>query len=241
MVYPFTGHRGAGMKALIVDDDRTLADLIAFTLRKAGFDPYLAYDTAGALQVFEQETVDIILLDVNLPGKPGLRDGFDVCQKIRQISDVPIILLTVRDEEEDILRGLTWGADDYVLKPFSPRQLVARIHSLLRRAAIGKKRGDAPYTIGDIEFTPGLRAFSRKAQEPVILTKLEARLLEYLMLNEGQVLLSENIIDHVWGPSGGSTEMLRQLVRRLRKKIERDPSEPQLIQNLPGVGYGFDS
>jgi DNA-binding response OmpR family regulator len=228
------------MKALIVDDDRTLADLLAFTLRKAGFETYIAHDAIGALEVFEQEMMDIILLDVNLPGKPGLRDGFDVCQAIRQTSNVPIILLTVRDEEEDIVKGLTWGADDYVLKPFSPRQLVARINALLRRTALGKKLGDAPYIFGDIIFKPGIREFTRQGLESLILTKLESRLLEYLMLNEGQVLLAENIIDHVWGPGGGSTEMLRQLVRRLRMKIEGDPSKPQLIRNLPGVGYGFN-
>lgn len=228
------------MKALIVDDDRTLADLLAFTLRKAGFETHLAHDTIGALEVFKQEMMDIILLDVNLPGKPGLKDGFDVCQAIRQTSNVPIILLTVRDEEEDIVKGLTWGADDYVLKPFSPRQLVARINALLRRTALGKKRGDAPYIFGDITFKPDIREFTRQGLEPLILTKLESRLLEYLMLNEGQVLLAGNIIDHVWGPGGGSMEMLRQLVRRLRNKIEGDPSNPKLIRNLPGVGYGFN-
>jgi len=227
------------MKALIVDDDRTLADLLAFTLRKAGFDPYLAYDAGGALQIFEQGIFDIVLLDVNLPGKPGLRDGFDVCKRIRETSDIPIILLTVRDEEEDIVRGLTWGADDYIRKPFSPRQLVARIHSLLRRTASGKVRANAPYVHGEVSFKPAIREFKRQDMESIILTNLEARLLEYLMLNAGQMLLTENIIDHVWGPDGGSKEMLRQLVRRLRMKIEEDPTDPQLIRNLPSVGYGF--
>lgn len=227
------------MKALIVDDDRTLADLLAFTLRREGFEPHLAFDASGAIQVFEKEAPDIIIVDVNMPGEPGLRNGFDVCRKIRQTSDVPIILLTVRDDEDDIIQGLTIGADDYVLKPFSPRQLVARIQTILRRATAGRAQGAAPFEFEDLHFDPQLRAFTRSGQDPVSLTRLEARLLKYFMLNAGQVLPAENIIDHVWGQGGGNTEMLRQLIRRLRLKIELNPDEPALITNLPGVGYGF--
>ena len=227
------------MKALIVDDDRTLVDLLAFTLRRAGFESYLAYDIPSALDLFHEQTVDFIILDVNLPGKPGMKDGFDVCQAIRQDSDIPIILLTVRDEEEDILKGLNIGADDYILKPFSPRQLVARVQTVLRRSNRSQPRNDEPYIFEDIIFDPGRREFKRKGQEPIILTSLESRLLEYFMLNPGQILLAENVIAQVWGSGGGSTEMLRQLVRRLRLKIEPLPSKPKLIINLPGVGYGF--
>ena len=227
------------MKALIVDDDRTLADLLAFALRREGFEPCLAYDAPSAIQVFEKEAPDILVVDVNMPGEPGLRNGFDVCRRIRLTSDVPIILLTVRDDEEDIIQGLSIGADDYVLKPFSPRQLVARIQSVLRRTSAGRAPTNAPFVYEDIQFDPQLRTMTRAGQEPVSLTRLEARLLAYLMLNTGQVLTSENLIDHVWGQQGGNTEMLRQLVRRLRLKIELNPDEPELIQNLPGVGYGF--
>lgn len=227
------------MKALIVDDDRTLADLLAFTLRREGFEPLLAYDAPGALQVFEKEAPDILIVDVNMPGEPGLRNGFDVCRKIRLTSNVPIILLTVRDDEEDIIQGLSIGADDYVLKPFSPRQLVARVQSVLRRTSVGRAQTIAPFAFEDLHFDPQIRTFTRSGQAPVTLTRLEARLLEYLMLNRGQVLPAENIIDHIWGQRGGNTEMLRQLVRRLRVKIEESPDEPVLIQNLPGVGYGF--
>ncbi|MEA3327494.1 MAG: response regulator transcription factor [Chloroflexota bacterium] len=227
------------MKALIVDDDRTLADLLAFTLRRAGFEPHLAYDAPGAMVVFRQVHVDIAILDVNMPGEPGLNDGFDLCREIRKESDIPIILLTVRDEEEDIIRGLNIGADDYILKPFSPRQLVARIETILRRASLSKTLATEPYKFQDVTYDPNLREFSHQGQSPIKLTRLEGRLLETLMLNEGQILLAENIIDHVWGPGGGSTEMLRQLVRRLRSKIEKDPGNPKLVENLPGVGYGF--
>ena len=227
------------MKALIVDDDRTLADLLAFTLRREGFETCLAYDAPGAVQTFERESPDVMILDVNMPGEPGLRNGFDVCRKIRMYSEVPIILLTVRDDEDDIVQGLSIGADDYVLKPFSPRQLVARLQSVLRRASTGRAQTSAPFMHKNLHFDPALRLIIRAGQTPVSLTRLEARLLTYFMLNAGQVLPAENLIDHVWGPQGGNTEMLRQLVRRLRVKIESHPDEPELIRNLPGVGYGF--
>lgn len=227
------------MKALIVDDDRSLADLLAFTLRREGFEPILAYDAPGAIQMFEKEAPDIIIVDVNMPGEPGLRNGFDVCRKIRLSSDVPIILLTVRDDEEDVIQGLNIGADDYVLKPFSPRQLVARIQTILRRSSAGRAQMSASYEYQDLQFDPQLRSFLRPEEEPVYLTRLEARLLEYLMLNSGQILPIDRMIDHVWGQESGNSEMLRQLIRRLRLKIEQSPDNPVLIQNLPGVGYGF--
>lgn len=227
------------MKALIVDDDRTLADLLAFTLRRAGFDPYIAFDAISAIEIFSREIPDIIILDVNMPGKPGLKDGFDVCRVIRQTSDVPIILLTVRDDEDDVVQGLNIGADDYVLKPFSPRQLVARIQSVLRRSSPGHTERVEPFIYKDLKFEPNLREVRRKSDKPILLTGLEAQLLEYFMLNSGQILPDQNIVQHVWGYGGGSNDMLRQLVRRLRLKIEKDPNEPELIKNLPGVGYGF--
>jgi len=227
------------MKALIVDDDRTLADLLSFTLRRSGFESYVAFDIPSAIQLFEKQPVDIIVLDVNLPGQPGIRDGFDLCRHIRRTSEVPIILLTVRDDEEDILNGLNLGADDYILKPFSPRQLVARIQTVLRRSTNGKTNLNEPYIYEDITFDPSQREFSHEGQPPQTLTQLESRLLEYLMLNPGQVLPAENIITHVWGTEGGNSEMLRQLVRRLRTKIESDPGNPVLLQNIAGIGYGF--
>lgn len=229
------------MKALIVDDDRTLADLLAFTMRRAGFEPHLAFDAPGALVKFNEVPVDVVILDVNMPGGPGLKDGFDVCRQIRQVSQVPIILLTVHADEEDILRGLDIGADDYILKPFSPRQLVARIQAVLRRASSGRAQTDEPYVFKDLNFDPNRREFYRQGYAAVALTRLEARLLGSLLLNRGQILPAENIISHVWGPDGGSEEMLRQLVRRLRLKIEINPDEPDLIKNFPGIGYGIET
>jgi DNA-binding response OmpR family regulator len=227
------------MKVLIVDDDRTLADLLAFTLRRAGFETHLAFDASGAMQVFEEVDPDILILDVNLPGSPSLKNGFDICREIRKTSQVPIILLTVRDDEEDIIQGLNIGADDYILKPFSPRQLVARVHAVLRRASNEDLIEEAPYRYGTVQFDPARREFRQGDEDPQSLSRLEVRLLSYLMLNQGQILPADNIITHVWGQGAANTEMLRQLVHRLRLKIESDPENPSLIKTLAGVGYGF--
>jgi DNA-binding response OmpR family regulator len=227
------------MKVLIVDDDRTLADLLSFTFRRAGYETIQAFDAPGAIESFEQEPVDIILLDVNLPGEAQLRDGFDVCKAIRQTSNVPIILLTVRDDEDDIVKGLNIGADDYVLKPFSPRQLVARVQTVLRRAKEGQVLTSATFSANGLQFDPNRHEFTRSGSDPVTLTRLESRLMEVFFLNPNQVLPTANIIDHVWGPESATPEMLRQLIRRLRQKVETDPGNPQQIHNHPGIGYRF--
>ncbi len=227
------------MKALIVDDDRTLADLLSFTLRRAGFETVQAFDAPGAVSTFQQDSYDIILLDVNLPGGNQLQNGFDVCRRIRETSNVPIILLTVRDDEEDIIKGLNLGADDYILKPFSPRQLVARVQTVLRRAKEGQALMPAAFSARDIHFDPNRHEFTRGGAEPVLLTRLESRLMEILFLNANQVLPTATLIDHVWGPGGATPDMLRQLIRRLRQKVESDPGNPQMIQNHPGIGYRF--
>jgi len=221
------------MKALIVDDDRTLADVLAFTLRREGFQVILAYDGQMALQRWEEESPDIVILDVNLPRF----DGFTVCQQIRQQADTPILLLTVRGEEEDILRGLRLGADDYITKPFSPRQLVARMQAILRR--IGQIPSSAVRRLGDLTLDLGRRELVVGNRAPIPLTALEARLLDFLTNNPGQVMTTESIIDYVWGPRGADRDMVRQLVHRLRLKIEPDPNNPEYIETVAGLGYGF--
>ena len=163
-------------------------------------------------------------------------DGFSVCRRIREQANTPIILLTVRGEEEDIVQGLDIGADDYIVKPFSPRQLVARVNAVLRRA--GQISTSNVLLVGDLKFTPSQREVILGEGDPVLLTSLENRLLDYLMVNAGQVLKAESIIDHVWGPSGADRDMLRQLVRRLRNKIESNPANPYYIRTVPGLGYG---
>ncbi|HEY6072707.1 MAG TPA: response regulator transcription factor, partial [Anaerolineales bacterium] len=212
------------MKALVVDDDRVLADLVSFTLRREGFTAVHAGDAAGALRLLEQESPDLIILDINLPGTRDLKDGFDLCRHIRAGSEVPILLLTVRGEEQDIVHGLEVGADDYILKPFSPRQLLARVQAVMRRAkTAGASHPPARLAHEGLELDTKMRQVRLADGGIRRLTPLETRLLEALLLNAGQVLTSDDLISDVWGAGGGSTEMLRQLVRRLRAKIESDP------------------
>jgi DNA-binding response OmpR family regulator len=223
------------MKALIVDDDAGFADLVAFTLRREGFDVLLAYDGKSALERWKEEDLDIIILDVNLPAI----QGFSVCRQIRQRDDVPIIMLTNLDHEDDIVHGLEVGADDYIQKPFSPRQLIARIHVVLRRT--GKAMTESVRHVGELKFDANRRELVIDQGKPITLTNLETRLLGYLLDNFGRILEYDAIITHVWGPAGGNRDMLRQLVFRLRNKIEADPSQPKYIENLPGLGYGLTS
>lgn len=228
------------MKALVVDDDRVLADVLAFTLRREGFQVFQAFDGERALQLWAEDRPDLVVLDVNLPKL----DGFAVCRRIREQGDTPILLLTVRSEEDDIVRGLRLGADDYVTKPFSPRQLMARAHAVLRRA--GKAPGPAIREVGGLILDPSRRELRADQAPPISLTPLESRLLDYLMLNAGHILTAEAIIGQVWGPEGGDRDMLRQLVRRLRAKIAQASGaadvEPPLsaqIETVPGLGYGL--
>jgi DNA-binding response OmpR family regulator len=224
------------MKVLVADDDRVLADVIAFTLRRESFEVIQAYDGNTALQRWEQEQPALIILDVNMPKM----DGFEVCRRIREKGDTPIILLTVRGEEDDIIQGLETGADDYITKPFSPRQLVARCKAVLRRA--GESPRISKFQIGDLAYIPEKRLVKFiSTNEEVSLTPLENRLLRSLIINAGQVLTFEIIIDEVWGPAAGDRDMIRQLVRRLRMKIEKNPAEPVYLQTFPGLGYGFIS
>lgn len=228
------------MKILVVDDDRVVADLVAFTVRRAGYEAIMASDAASTLRRWAEDRPDLIILDINLPGTAHLKDGFAICKHIRSQADVPIILLTVRGEENDIVRGLEAGADDYVLKPFSPRQLVARVQAVLRRGrGVDGSHPTAKLSIDGLDFNPKLREVSLADGTTKSLTSLESRLLEHLMLNAGHILTTDDLISDVWGAGGGNSEMLRQLVRRLRAKIENDPTKPYYIQNLPGLGYAF--
>lgn len=221
------------MRALVVDDDRVLADLVAFTLRHEGFEVRLAYNGEAALEQWATERPDLVVLDLNLPKV----DGFTVCRRIRAEANTPIIMLTVRGEEDDIVHGLEVGADDYITKPFSPRQLVARVQAVLRRAGMGVATAVAQ--TGDLSLDQTRREARLGHSPPIALTPLEARLLHYLMTNAGHVVSNEAIIAHVWGPEGGDRDMVRQLVRRLRLKIEPDPTAPTLIETVSGVGYGL--
>jgi DNA-binding response OmpR family regulator len=191
-------------------------------------------DVASALRVFAQESPDLAILDINLPGG----SGFDICEAIRKQSRVPVMMLTARGEEEDLVRALDLGADDYLTKPFSPRTLLARVRALLRRAGL-ETGGDM--TAGNLHLDLEAHALRLGDGEPVKLTKLETRLLQILIANAGHVVGTERLLTHVWGHRGsGDRQLLKQLVHRLRQKIETDPAEPALLKTESGAGYRLD-
>jgi DNA-binding response OmpR family regulator len=221
------------MKALVVDDDLVLSDVLAFTLRREGYEVVKAHDGAEAIERWQSESPDLILLDLNLPKL----DGLSVCRRIRAASDTPIIILSVRGEEDDVVTGLELGADDYITKPFSPRQLVARAQAVMRRAGTPPSAGSLE--AGDLSLDLARREVTRAGLPPSQLTRLESRLLEVLMINQGQVLPTESLIDHVWGPGRGDRVMLKQLVHRLRSKVETGEKQSAIVETVRGVGYAL--
>lgn len=219
------------MKILIVDDDLELLGLIGFALRQAGYLVLDAADGIEALALFEREQPDLLILDVNLPKL----SGFEVCRQVRTISATPVLLLTVRNSEEDQIYGLDLGADDYLTKPFSPRTLLARVRALLRRA--GSDRA-ATVVAGALAIDPEQQSVQIRGGPPIRLTNREFRLLQYLLANAGHIVAAERLTNHVWGYQGlGDRSLLKQLVHRLRQKIERDPADPQYLVTAAGAGY----
>jgi DNA-binding response OmpR family regulator len=218
------------MKVLVADDDGDLRELIAFTLMQAGYLVIKAGDGPAALKGFEEEGPDLVLLDINMPGL----SGFQVCETIRARSRVPVMMLTVRGEEEDLVRALGLGADDYLTKPFSPRTLLARVKALLRRAGM---ENTAPLAAGRISLDLEEHTVRVGAHDPVRLTKLELRLLQMLLANAGHAVNPERLLVQVWGHrSGGDRQLLKQLVHRLRQKIEADPAAPAVLRTA-AAGY----
>lgn len=221
------------MKLLVADDDRDLLALIAFALAQAGFLVEKAADGREALRLFASAEPELVLLDINMP----LVNGFEVCQSIRAKSRVPIMMLTARGEEEDLVRALELGADDYLTKPFSPRTLVARIKALLRRAGL---ENSGPAAVGRVRLDLDEHTVQIGEAAPVRVTKLELRLLQMLLANAGHTVSTDRLLSHVWGHRGaGDRQLLKQLVHRLRQKIERDSAAPEILQTAPGAGYRF--
>lgn len=220
------------MKLLVVDDDLELLGLVAYALRQAGYFVVEAQDGPAALAVFGREQPDLVVLDVNLPRL----DGLEVLRRIRAGGHrTPVMLLTVRAGEEDQVRGLDLGADDYLTKPFSPRTLLARVRALLRRA--GKESGGS-VSAGDLALDPEGQSVRLRGGAAVRLTGLEFRLLQMLLANAGRPLSADRLTAHVWGDRGaGDRQLLKQLVHRLRQKIERDPAAPEYLVTVSGVGY----
>lgn len=225
------------MKALVVDDDVDLVDLIGYALRREGYTVLSAIDGQQALARWEADTPDIVLLDGNLPKV----DGFEVCRRIRHEDPrTPIIMLTARDDEEDVLRGLQVGADDYITKPFSAKQLAARMQAVLRRSAPDPYNMPASNVrVGDLEID--LQSHEvRKAGEVVQLTRLEFRILYMLAMNEGRVVPYSRLIEYAWGYyDEGNSNLLKTHICHIRKKLVLGPNGRGGVKAVLGVGYSL--
>ena len=222
---------------LMIDDDAALVRLAELSLVKEGYRLVSAHHGIAGLQALEREHPDLVLLDITMPKL----DGWETCRLIREVSDVPIIVLTGRDAEADKARGLDLGADDYLTKPFGFVELQARIRAALRRAEMprtkAQRKDDGHYRIGPLVVDVPAHSVTMRGK-PVTLTPLEFRLLEHLLENSGLVLTHRQLLTAVWGFAySDATELLKPTISRLRQKVEEDPSHPRLIQTVHGVGY----
>jgi two-component system response regulator RegX3 len=224
-------------RILVVEDEETLAEAISFLLSKEGFEVEIAEDGPAAVAAFEKNGADLILLDLMLPGLSGT----EVCRQIRAKSSVPIIMLTAKDSEIDKVVGLEIGADDYVTKPYSSRELIARIRAVLRRGELGDAATvEGVLSVGPIRLDSDRHVISVN-NEQVALPLKEFELLEFLMRNSGRVLTRMQLIDRVWGSDYvGDTKTLDVHIKRLRAKIEKDPANPEMIQTVRGMGYKLE-
>jgi DNA-binding response OmpR family regulator len=222
-------------RILIVDDEPKVVHLVREILTATGFEVLAAYSGEHAIEMVALEQPDLVLLDIILSGSI---DGFQITERIREFSDIPIIMLTARVREPDLLRGFEVGADDYITKPFSSKELLARVRAVLKRAQSGTTSpGVAELICGDLQIDLARRRVSIRGQE-VHLTETEYDLLLFLARHVNQVVLHEQVLEAVWGPEyRGDVDYLRAYVRFLRQKIEVDPTNPQIIQRCPGVGY----
>lgn len=226
----------AELKILIADDDPDLLDILAFSLRREGFTVVSARDGREALAQVAAEQPDLVVLDVGMPEL----DGFEVCRRLRKESSLPIIMLTARDEDENIVLGLDIGADDYVTKPYSPRELIARVRALARRSSGNIDKRDS-LNAGPFQIDPDHMEVRRNGQA-IRLTRLQFELLRYMMANQGQVLPTESLMQNVWGYSAAAdATLVKTHIFHLRQRIEEDPSHPRYIVTVPGVGYLFQS
>ncbi len=220
---------------LVVDDEPTIVEVVGRYLQRAGYETLEATDGTEAMQVAERGAPDLVVLDVMLPGF----DGIEVMRRLheRPGKPVPVILLTARGEESDRLVGLRRGADDYVVKPFSPKELVARVDAVLRRVSPPAEEAAVPIEVGPLRIDPAMRTVTLDGEE-IALTQREFDLLAYLAANPGQVFSRDQLMEAVWDyPSFNDTSTVTVHVRRLRAKLGDDPSQPRFIETVWGVGY----
>ncbi|MCW2900365.1 MAG: DNA-binding response regulator [Streptosporangiaceae bacterium] len=223
-------------RVLVVEDEESFSDALSYMLRKEGFEVAIAATGPDALDTFERNGADLVLLDLMLPGLPGT----EVCRELRSRSNVPVIMLTAKDSEVDKVVGLELGADDYVTKPFSSRELVARIRAVLRRQGDVEELAPATLEAGPVRMDVERHIVSVSGMS-VQLPLKEFELLEVLLRNAGRVLTRMQLIDRVWGADYvGDTKTLDVHVKRLRAKIEPKPSAPRFIITVRGLGYKFE-
>jgi two-component system response regulator RegX3 len=224
-------------KILVVEDEASFSEALAYVLGKEGFEVIVADTGDGAIAAFDKSSADLVLLDLMLPGLSGT----EVCKQLRSRSDVPIIMLTAKDTEVDKVVGLELGADDYVTKPYSKAELVARIRAVLRRQGDTSTAADVQLSAGPVKIDVERHQVSINDQL-ISLPLKEFELLEFLVRNSGRVLTRTQLIDRVWGSDYfGDTKTLDVHVKRLRSKIEIDPANPLYIQTIRGLGYKFES
>jgi len=224
-------------RILIVEDEPSLSEPLSFLLRREGYETEIAADGREALAAFDRDGADLVLLDLMLPGLPGT----EVCRELRTRSSVPIIMLTAKDSEVDIVVGLELGADDYVTKPYSTRELLARIRAVLRRRIEVDDLDESVLEVGGVRMDVDRHAVSVGGKEvPMPLKEFE--LLELLLRNAGRVLTRGQLIDRIWGADYfGDTKTLDVHIKRIRSKIEVDPSQPVLLLTVRGLGYRFEA
>ena len=221
---------------LYADDDPSSQQTVQTALKATNLKVLLASSGAEALEVWRKNQLDLIILDVMMPDM----SGFEVCQYIRRVSPVPIMMLTGMSREQDLLQGFEAGSDDYIFKPFRPKELIARIHAILQRTARSVTPATGRLMYGGLELDIDAQRALRRG-EPVQVTPLEFQLLQYMIQRVGVAISKEELFQNVWGytmPSGGMN-LIEVAVRRLREKIEDDPSRPAYIQTVRGVGYRF--
>jgi DNA-binding response OmpR family regulator len=220
---------------LAVDDEAGILRLIRLELSEQGFRVVVAADGDEAIRTFEQQRPDVVVLDIMLPDMSGL----GVMRRLRERTNTPIILLTARDHDEDKVRGLELGADDYIVKPFNPQELTARVRAVMRRA-VRESNGESMVIAGDVEIDLDKRLVT-KGGEPVALTRTEWMLLQHLASNAGRVMLNTELLSKVWGPEYiDDLQYLRVWISRLRSKLETDHTQPSVIKTLQGIGYLLD-